>query len=58
MVIEIEEAYEEEILPRVLSLGEHAEILSPKSCREKMVKTAKILLLAEPQLIDWVQILK
>ena len=44
VIIEIEEAYEEEILPRVLSLGEHAEILSPKSCREKMVKTAKILL--------------
>ena len=44
VVIEIEAAYEEEILPRVLSLGEHAEILSPKSCRKKMVKTAKCLL--------------
>lgn len=44
VVIEIEAAYEEEIIPRVLSLGEHAEILSPKSCREKMAKLAKRLL--------------
>ena len=44
VVIEIEAAYEEEIIPRVLSLGEHAEILSPKSSRDKMAKTAKMLL--------------
>ncbi len=44
VLIEIEAAYEEEILPRVLSLGEQAEILSPKTCRKKMAKMAKTLL--------------
>ena len=44
VVIEIAAAYEEEILPRVLSLGEQAEILSPKTCRKKMAKMAKTLL--------------
>ena len=44
ILIEIEAAYEEEILPRVLSLGEHAEILLPKSCRRKMAQLARKLL--------------
>lgn len=43
VIIEIESGYEEEILPRVLSLGEHAEILLPKSCRKKMSQFAKRL---------------
>jgi len=41
VLIEIEAAYEEEILPRVLSLGEYAEIILPKSCRKKMAEVAK-----------------
>lgn len=43
VVIEIEAAYEEEILPRVLSLGEYAEILVPRSCRKKMAQLARTL---------------
>ncbi len=44
VLIEIDAAYEEEVLPRVLSLGDQAEILSPKNCRGKMAKLAKTLL--------------
>ena len=44
VLIEIAAAYEEEILPRVLSLGDQAEILLPKTCRKKMAKMAKTLL--------------
>ena len=43
VVIEIEAAYEEEILPRVLSLGTDAEVLVPKSCRQKLARIARQL---------------
>ena len=43
VLIDIEMAYEEEIVPRVLSLGGHAEILIPKSCRSNMAVLAKQL---------------
>jgi predicted DNA-binding transcriptional regulator YafY len=43
VTIEIEAAYEEEILPIVLSLGEHAEVLIPKSSRENLLSLAKDL---------------
>ena len=36
VVIEIEAAYESEIIPRVLGLAEHAEVLSPATCRKKL----------------------
>ena len=38
VVIEIEAAYEEEILPRVLSLGEHAEILLRQGHRKQYIQ--------------------
>jgi len=34
IVLEIASAHQEEILPRVLALGEQAEVLEPQSCRE------------------------
>ncbi len=43
LLIEIPAAYEEEILPRVLSLGKHAEVLIPKSCRNKLAAIARQL---------------
>jgi predicted DNA-binding transcriptional regulator YafY len=43
VLIEIEAAYEEEILPRVLGLGEHAEVLIPKSSRDKIAAIANQL---------------
>ena len=43
IMIEIEAAYEEEILPLVLGLGEHAEILIPKSSRDKIAAIAHAL---------------
>lgn len=43
LLIEIDAAYEEEIIPRVLSLGEHAEVLMPKSCRDKIARIARQL---------------
>ncbi|NIP85867.1 MAG: WYL domain-containing protein [Planctomycetales bacterium] len=43
VVIEIEGAYEEEILPIVLSLGRHAEVLVPKSSRAKLAEIARQL---------------
>jgi predicted DNA-binding transcriptional regulator YafY len=41
--IEIKAAYEEEILPIVLSLGEHTEVLIPKSSRENLLALARQL---------------
>ena len=38
--LEIPTAYSEEILPRVLSLGEHAELLEPAECRARLAETA------------------
>lgn len=43
LIIEIEGAYEEEILPIVLSLGEHAEVIIPKSSRLKLAEVARKL---------------
>lgn len=43
VTIEISSAYEDEIIPRVLGLGAHAEILQPKSARDKVKKTAREL---------------
>ena len=43
VIIEIEGAYEEEVLPIVLSLGEHAEVLVPKSSRIKLAEIARKL---------------
>ncbi len=40
VTIEIEGAYEEEILPIVLSLGRHAEVVSPRSSRTKLAEIA------------------
>ncbi|HUT88678.1 MAG TPA: WYL domain-containing protein [Thermoguttaceae bacterium] len=41
LVLEIPAAHQEEILPRVLALGEHAEVLEPESCREAIRETAR-----------------
>ncbi|MEK6247512.1 MAG: WYL domain-containing protein [Planctomycetales bacterium] len=41
--IEIDAAYEEEIVPRVLQLGQHAEILVPKSSRRQIANIAREL---------------
>jgi predicted DNA-binding transcriptional regulator YafY len=43
VVIEIEGAYEEEVLPIVLGLGRHAEVLVPKSSRVKLAEIARQL---------------
>jgi len=43
VTLEVAEAYEDEIIPRVLGLGEHAEILQPKSARAKILKVAQAL---------------
>jgi len=40
LVVEISSAHEEEIIPRVLALGEEAEVLAPESCRERMGRIA------------------
>jgi len=36
VIITIDQAYEEEVLPLILGLGEHAELLEPKPLREKL----------------------
>lgn len=43
VTIEIEAAYEQEIVPIVLGLGEHAEVISPTSCRKKLAEVARKL---------------
>lgn len=43
VTIEIEAAYEQEILPIVLSLGKHAEVLIPKSSRKNLLALAQQL---------------
>ncbi len=41
VVLEIPCAYEEEIIRRVLALGDHAELLEPESCREALGRIAR-----------------
>ena len=41
VVLEIPSAYEEEIIRRVLALGNHAEVLQPESCRETLREIAR-----------------
>jgi predicted DNA-binding transcriptional regulator YafY len=41
VLLEIPSAYEEEIVRRVLALGEHAEVLQPDSCRETLAGIAR-----------------
>jgi predicted DNA-binding transcriptional regulator YafY len=43
IVLTVEAANEMEIIPRVLALGENAEVLSPASCRKTMAKIAQRL---------------
>lgn len=43
VVLEIPAAYEQEIIPRVLSLGDQAEVLEPDSCRTALGQIAKTL---------------
>jgi predicted DNA-binding transcriptional regulator YafY len=40
LVVEIPSAHEEEIIPRVLALGDQAEVLEPQSCRKAMRQIA------------------
>lgn len=44
VIITIEQGYEEEVLPLVLSLGEHAELLEPKALRKKLRSIAEEML--------------
>ena len=39
IVLQIPSAHQQEIIPRVLALGEHAEVLEPESCREAIRET-------------------
>jgi predicted DNA-binding transcriptional regulator YafY len=41
VLVEIASAHQEEILPRVLALGKHAEVLEPDSCREAIREIAQ-----------------
>jgi len=41
IVLTVQAAHDMDIIPRVLSLGAQAEVLSPKSCREAMAKIAQ-----------------
>lgn len=41
VLVEIPSAHEEEIIPRVLSLGEHAEVLEPESARKAIGNAAR-----------------
>jgi predicted DNA-binding transcriptional regulator YafY len=43
LIIEISAAYESEIIPRVLGLAGHAEVLEPAGCREKIGRIGKQL---------------
>lgn len=43
LVIEIDAAYESEMIPRVLGLGEHAEVIEPASCRRKIARIGQEL---------------
>lgn len=43
LTITIDQGYEEEVLPQVLSLAEHAELLEPKALRQKLRTIAKEL---------------
>lgn len=41
VIIEIAAAYESEMIPRVLGLAGHAEVLEPASCRENVARIGK-----------------
>jgi predicted DNA-binding transcriptional regulator YafY len=43
VLLEIPSAYQEEIIRRVLALGDHAEVLQPESCREALAEIARAL---------------
>ncbi len=41
IILTVRAAHELEIIPRVLSLGNEAEILSPASCRQAVAETIR-----------------
>tara|TARA_B100000029_G_scaffold114198_1_gene106685 strand:- start:650 stop:1684 length:1035 start_codon:yes stop_codon:yes gene_type:complete len=41
ITLKVRTAHEMDIIPRVLAMGTEAEILSPKSCRDKIAKTIR-----------------
>ena len=41
VVLTVKAAHELEIIPRVLSLGAEAEVLSPESCRKSIAQTVR-----------------
>lgn len=41
IVVEIDRAYDEEMIPQLLALGEHVEVLEPEDVRERLLESAR-----------------
>jgi predicted DNA-binding transcriptional regulator YafY len=41
IVVEIDRAWDEEMLPQLLALGEHVEVLEPEDVRERLLESAR-----------------
>jgi predicted DNA-binding transcriptional regulator YafY len=41
IVVEIERAHEEEMIPQLLALGEHVEVLEPEDVRDRLLESAR-----------------